>query len=254
MCHLPWQEVWRKPVPRLIKCSVLLGFSSPNSGDVPSGLSLSAHSSAVNHRLTQHQFEGWEAREATLLSWSFLFAVSVNFLEASLQMSHRSHWPELCSMTIPKPIPDKWNGIIITPSDQSSLSPAAGEGPCPALSRKHLAAWHLNKVWFLLAKEAWLLCTGPWCLPQQGSPHGGPVPSAKQAWEEPPGFLLAVPDLLRSLSTSWQEIQGSKNISLPLYPWVPWLGYIILTKDRLTREKHNHVHGSTRRWVTQRGS
>lgn len=83
-----------------------------------------------------------------------------NFPEVSQQTSHRSHWSELCHMTIPKPIPGKWNGIIIIPLDQSSFLHGAGEGP--SLPRKHLAAWHLEKIRLLLAKEVWLLCTQPW--------------------------------------------------------------------------------------------
>lgn len=41
----------RKPGPGLIKNSMLLGFSSPNMADLPSGLSLPVLSSSVSHCL-----------------------------------------------------------------------------------------------------------------------------------------------------------------------------------------------------------
>lgn len=111
-------------------------------------------------------------RGHTPFLWTFICS-KCNFPEVSQQASHGSHWSELCHVTIPKPILGKWNGIIIIPFGQSSFLHCAGEGL--RLPRKHFAAWHLNTIWLLLAEDAWLVCTQPWCLPQQGSPHGSPV-------------------------------------------------------------------------------
>lgn len=148
-----------------------------------------------------------------------LFYNKCNFSKVSEQTFQWSHWGYHCHMTIPKPIPGKWNGVIIISLDQLSFPLALEKGPVSP--GKHLAAWQVNKIWSLSAKEMWLLCIQSQCLPQQGPPNGSPVLpvvilQVDQDWEEHPDFLLAFPNIPCSLSTSCPDGHRGENIFLPL--------------------------------------